>query len=595
MQATGGQSGANLDLGVIGNGAIAALIDVSGSIVWQCMPRFDGDPIYNSLLGGPGQFCIALEGQQSSRREYVRNTAILTTVIEAEHAAIEIIDFMPRFERRGRTFQPMAHVRRVRPLRGAPRVKVTLRPTSNWGKEPLAAHRGTSHIRFSCEDMLFRVTTDAPITYVMKETPFILNREINFVTGVDEVLSDSPANIARTWQESTAAYWHGFVLRLGLPLEWQDAVIRAAITLKMCVYEETGGIVAALTTSIPEHADSSRNWDYRFCWLRDAYFTVSALNRLSAIGTMEGYLHFLSNIAAKHATGLQPVFGVGLETELDERIIDWLPGYRNHRPVRSGNQAGRMHQHDAYGHVVLASTQAFFDSRLERPFAEPEFKSLERMGEQAYALFSTPDAGIWEYRTKSRVHSSSALLCWAACDRLSKIAHHLRLSERASYWRQRSDAIARYILEETWSERRRSFVAGPGTDALDASILLMAEVGFLAATDPRFVASVGAIGRELQRDKHIFRYIEADDFGEARTAFIACTFWYVDALARIGRTEEAIEIFQNLINSRNSLGMLSEDIDALTGELWGNFPQTYSMVGIINAAAGLSRPWRDIV
>ncbi|HXI87810.1 MAG TPA: glycoside hydrolase family 15 protein [Parvularculaceae bacterium] len=590
-------SAQNLDLGVVGNGAVAALIDANGAVAWLSMPRFDGAPIFNALLSGKGAFAIELANVARSTQYYMKNTAVLVTELEdKDGAGVRITDFAPRFQARGRMFRPASIVRQVEPIGGAPRIRVRLAPQANWSGDFMTARRGVSHLSYAADDWAFRVTTDAPVSYVHAGTEFILNREFSFICGPDEPLTEAADVLAREWREHTLAHWRNWARRLAVPFEWQSAVIRAAITLKMCVFEETGGIVAALTTSIPESANSGRNWDYRYCWLRDAYFTVSALNRLSAVGTLEHYLLYLRNIVA-HTEGrhIQPVYGISLEPDLKEEIVEGLPGYRGMGPVRRGNQAAGHIQHDVYGHVVLGATQAFFDERLIAPAGEEEFRHLEKVGERAYAVFETPDAGIWEYRGRACVHTSSAFMCWAACDRLSKIAARLKYDDRAKIWAKRAGEIKKVVLGKAWSEKRQTFTGAFGGEAIDASVVLMAEVGFLPASDPRFIATVERIDQELREGYHVFRYREADDFGAPKTAFTACTFWHIDALARIGRVEEARAMFEDVLANRNSLGLLSEDIDTKTGELWGNYPQTYSMVGIINVAARLSARWENAV
>jgi GH15 family glucan-1,4-alpha-glucosidase len=477
-----------------------------------------------------------------------------------------------------------------------PKISVSLKAQSDRGATNIEPVRGVSHIRYKNDHAGFRVTTDAPVSYIIAEREFVLDREINFILGPDESLSDNPAVIAAEWETRTNEGWRAWARRLAAPPVWQEAVIRAAITLKLCVYEETGGIVAALTTSIPEHGGSERNWDYRYCWLRDAYFTVNALNRLAAVGTLEHYLAYLRNTVAHTKGGhIQPVYGISLEEDLREEIAPDLKGYRGMGPVRFGNQAAEHIQHDVYGHVVLGASQAFFDERLFAKAGELEFEQFELVGERAWAVYNTPDAGIWEYRGRANVHTSSAMMCWAACDRLSRIADHLGRDDRAAYWRGRADAMRAVILKEAWNEKRGAFTGAFGGDDLDASVLLMAEIGFIDAMDPRYVATVEKIDAELREGYHVYRYRAADDFGKPQTAFTACTFWHIDALARIGRTDEARAMFEDVLAHRNRLGILSEDINVAKGELWGNFPQTYSMAGIINAAARLSPRWEDVV
>ncbi len=351
-----------------------------------------------------------------------------------------------------------------------------------------------------------------------------------------------------------------------------------------------------MTTSVPEIDGGGRNWDYRFCWLRDAYFVVRTLNRLGYIETMEDFLAYISNIVGASEDGhLQPVYGIGLERKLIERTVESLAGYRGNQPVRVGNQAYEHHQYDGFGSVVLAATQAFFDARLRRPAGRHAFNRLETIGEQAFKLFNVPDAGLWEFRTIARVHTHSAVMCWAACDRLARIASHLNLPDRSTLWQARADQIRDTVLRECWNPELGSFAASFGGDEIDASLLLMHEVGFIRPDDPRFLGTVEAVEHQLRRGNHLFRYIKEDDFGAPENAFIICTFWYIDALIAIGRRDEARELFEHMLASRNHLGLLSEDINPGSHELWGNFPQTYSLVGLINCAMKLSKSWEDVV
>ncbi len=586
----------DLELGLIGNGTVAGLIDAQGCYAFLCLPRFDGEPVFNRLLGGDGRFDIELRGQTTAEQRYLRNTGVVETVLSAaDGSAVKITDFAPYFMQQGRVFRPSAICRRIEPLAGAPVIRVRIAPDCGRGAAKTPSRRGVSHIRFQDEAFDYRVTTDAPVSYLVDEREFVLDRTLSFVLGPDESLSEEPGALVSGWLERTTHRWRDWARRLATAPDWQDAVIRAAITLKMCVYEETGGIVAALTTSVPEHEGSSRNWDYRFCWLRDAYFSVTALNRLSAVGTLEKYLGYLRNIVAMTQGGhVQPVYGVALEHDLVESEAAALPGYRGHGPVRFGNQAAEHVQHDVYGHIILGASQAFFDERLFATAGALEFEQFEQVGHRAFEVYDTPDAGIWEYRGRAHVHTSSAIMCWAACDRLAKIAGRVGRPERVDFWRDRAKTIRERILSAAWNEERRAFTGAYGGVDLDASVLLMAEIGFIDPMDPRYVATVERVDEELRDGAHVFRYRTADDFGAPKTAFTACTFWHIDALARIGRKDEARAMFETVLASRTKLGLLSEDVDTTTGELWGNFPQTYSMVGIINAAARLSRSWEDV-
>lgn len=593
----------NLDLAAIGNCAVSALIDRQGRYLWACLPRFDGDPVFCALLhdlpyddpGALGFFSTDLVGVTESRQDYLRNTPVLRTELRDEHGgAMEILDFCPRFSQFGRTYRPQAFVRIVRPITDNPRIRVRLRPASDYGAAEPARTHGSNHIRYLNGATTMRLTTNAPINYILDETEFDLEEELVFFLGPDEPFMDDVRAKAHVMLEATIGKWRGWVRQLSLPLEWQQAVIRAAITLKLCQSEETGALIAAMTTSIPEAADSGRNWDYRFCWLRDAYYVVQALNRLGVLDTLEPYLGFLRNLVNDTRGGhLQPVYGIGREARLIERTADALPGYRGMGPVRVGNQAHEHLQHDVYGQVAMSMAQAFFDERLLRPMNETDFIMLERIAERADQLHDQPDAGLWEFRTMARVHTYSSMMCWAACDRVAKVAEHLGHEDRAAHWRGRAAHIQQVILDRAWNAEAGHFTGSFGGSELDASLLQMLDVRFIAPDDPRMVATIAAVERDLVRDGHVMRYVDRDDFGHPENAFNICTFWYIEALALSDRQDEARDVFEQMLERRNHVGLLSEDISVASGEAWGNFPQTYSLVGLINAAVMLSKPWSE--
>ncbi|MBC7604593.1 MAG: glycoside hydrolase family 15 protein [Ramlibacter sp.] len=590
----------SLKLGIIGNCAYSALIDERARIVWMCLPRFDGDPVFNALLDpseNGSHWAFDLENFASSEQSYEPNTAIVKTrLFDTQGQGIEITDFAPRFSNRGRMFRPLTLVRRVKVLSGSPRMRVLLRPRFDWGRHEASVTHGSTHLRFIGPEMTLRLNSDAPLSYLLSGAFFVIDRPMNFILGPDETLLSGIGDTAMQFEQETVSYWRTWTRALSLPLEWQDAVIRAAITLKLTLFEDTGAIVAAMTTSIPEAANSGRNWDYRYCWLRDAFFVVRALNSLSEVATMEEYLRWLNNIVVRSGGGhIQPLYGIGQEEQLPEAILGHLPGYRGQGPVRVGNQAQEHFQHDVYGNIVLGASQAFHDHRLFRRAGKAEFAYLEAVGEQAFRIYDQPDAGMWELRTRARIHTSSALMSWAACDRLSKVAAVLQMPERIRYWRERADVIRERILSESWSDERQAFAESFGGRDLDASVLLMAEVNFIDPHDARFVATVEALEKHLCDGPYMRRYEAADDFGKPETSFNICTFWRIDALARIGRKTQAREIFEVMLKNRNPLGLLSEDTHPETGEMWGNFPQTYSMVGLINAAVRLSAPWDSVI
>jgi GH15 family glucan-1,4-alpha-glucosidase len=589
----------SIDLGLIGNCRIGALIDPDAEMVWCCLPRFDGDPAFCSLLRehdtgeGFGYCAVELVDQVGTDQFYLPNSAVLLTRLTDSHGGVaEVTDFAPRFRQYGRMFIPMMLIRRVRRLQGSPRLRLRVRPAYDYGRQRCVVSHGSHHVRYVAPEWVMRMTTDASLTTILEEIPFFLTESVTIILGSDETIPEAVDELARRFLDETLSYWHEWVRDLAIPFEWQDEVIRAAVTLKLNAFDDTGAIIAAITTSIPEAPAALRNWDYRYCWLRDAYYVVNALNRLGTTHTMERYLDYLVNVVAGSPEGrIQPVYGINGRTRLDEREIDSLPGYRGMGPVRVGNQAYEQVQHDVYGSAILAVAHIFFDRRLVRRGDDALFRRLEPLGELAYTVYDQPDAGLWELRGVSRVHTFSSVMCWAACDRLARIASVLGLGERAIYWREHADRMHGAICSRAWNKDQQAFTAVFDSPTLDASLLLLHDVGFLTADDPRFAKTVVAIERALRRGNYVYRYVEADDFGVPENAFVACTFWYISALVAVGRAEEARDLFKNLLSRRNRLGLLAEHIDPRTGEQWGNFVQTYSMAGLINSAIRLSSPW----
>jgi hypothetical protein len=595
-----------LDLGLIGNGALGALVSTQGEICWACLPRPDGDPVFCSLLrerdnASPeldfGYFAVDLQDCARAEQHYLPNTAVLITrLFTAAGDGVEIVDFAPRFIHHGREFRPVMLIRTVSPIAGAPRISVRCRPAAEYGAVRPTPMCGSSHLRYSGPNWTLRLTTDASITAVLQETAFYMTDPVTLVLGADETLQDAPGELARRFLDETTRYWRTWVRSLAIPFEWQAQVIRAAITLQLNAFDDTGAILAALTTSLPESALSHRNWDYRYCWLRDAYFVVHALNRLGATRVMERYLGFLLNVVAnERGEPLLPVYGVDGRAELPERTVDSLPGFRGIGPVRVGNQAYEQVQHDVYGAAILAVAHLFFDQRLTLQGDAKLFERLELLGNHAVRAFGKPDAGPWELRGEARVHTFSAVMCWAACDRLARIAAHLGLDQRQGYWAAHALVCRQGIEAKAWNPQVNSFTATFGGNTLDASALLLVDLGFLEAGDPRFAATVSAIEADLKRGDFVYRYVEADDFGEPENAFVICTFWYINALVSLERRQEARALFEKLLSHTNRHGLLAEHIDPRTGVQWGNFVQTYSMVGLINAAVRLSVRWDQAI
>jgi len=593
----------NLDLALIGNCQYGALVNTTGSVVWACFPRFDSPSVFGSLLdsqrGGHWTIEGVGEGWKTESR-YVDNTCIVSTRWYQSGAGqeFEVLDFAPRFYLNDRYFQPTMLARIVRRIAGRPRIRVLCEPRFDYGRREPRLSRGSNHVTYEdpgSQDAM-RLTTDTSITNVAQGIPFELTRDLHFVLAWDEPFEAS-FHVLEEFLDRTNDYWRRWCKNTRVPVDYQDAVLRASMTLKLHTFQDTGAVIAATTTSIPEAAGTGRNWDYRYCWVRDAAFVVRTQLRMGHSEDAERFCEYLRNLLPPDGNSefvLQPVYGVDGRSELTETTLDHLAGYRGNGPVRIGNDAWTHTQHDVYGEVVLALAPLFYDARLLGAELAPVYDAVERLVGTAIRTFGQKDAGIWEFRGRTDHHVFSKFMSWIAVDRACKIAVHGDYQEQARHWRTEADRMKRELLAEGYSNPARSFVAAYGSTDLDASLLLMAILGFLPMDDERIGSTIDSMQRDLVHNGYMFRYRHPDDFGEQRSAFTICSTWMVEALWMAGRRDEAHEMFDRLLASRNHFGLLSEDIDPVTGELWGNFPQTYSMLGIINCAVRLSPRWDEI-
>lgn len=589
-----------LDYALIGNCQISALIDPSARIQWCCMPRFDAPAIFASLLHDEtaGQWtCLpdAPEGSYTAHQRYLPNTNVLVTEFRLKNGdRYEVIDFAPRFARHDGYFRPPMIVRILRPLQGNPRVRVRIEPRFDYGR--LAPEIGirSDGLIFHADSQRLYLHSDIPATYLRDGQAFELSGPRHCVLLDGEPLELPLRFTCEEYLDRTVAYWRTWVKHASIPFEYQDAVIRSALALKLHIYEDTGAIIASATTSLPEMATGGRTWDYRYCWLRDAYFVIGVLNRLGHFEEMEKFIQYLHNIATSHPTSeLQPVYGIGGERELHERELPWLDGFRGMGPVRVGNHAYTHDQYDVYGEMVLAVTPLFFDARLDRVDQSRAFGHVVQLVEQACLAFDKPDSGIWEFRSDQKHYVFSKVMCWAAVDRGLKIAERLGRIGQFEHWERARDRMRTEILTKGWNEERGIYTQEFGGTSPDAANLLMNAVNFHSGRDPQFRRMIENYEKVLVSNGHTFRYRNSDDFGVPQNSFTICSFWMVDALVAVGRKEEARRMFERVLESRNHAGLLSEDIDPATGGLWGNLPQTYSHVGIINSAFRLSKSWDD--
>lgn len=586
-----------LDFGLIGNCQISALIDKNAEVVWCCMPRFDSPAIFASLLDSEigGGWSIEPFHKWESRQSYIRNTNVLITYFkQLDGAEYEVIDFCPRYADARGFYKPPHLIRILKPIKGIPKIRVKCRPRFDYGKiEPHIVNFSTQ-ILFESHGTRLYLTSDAPISYLLNSIPFELKEPKHFVLSCGIPFEGSLKFETEEQLDRTISYWRTWAKHCNIPFEFQTEVLRSALALKLHVYEDSGAIIAATTTSIPESPESGRTWDYRYCWLRDAYFVVITLNRLGQFEEMENFITYLENLCASEPSGkLQPVYGVGGEKELIERNLDWLRGFKGHGPVRVGNAAYKMSQNDVYGEMVLAITPIFFDKRLERLDQEQVLRSVKQLIEQAIQSFSSPDAGIWEFRGTEQHSLFSKMMNWAAVDRGVRIASHLGKLELVNEWGLIREKMRREIELQGWNDIVGYFTQSFGGDSPDAANLLLPAINFISFRDERFQKTIAAYDRILRVGRGVYRYRTPDDFGIPKTTFTVCSFWMADALWGSGRKTEARELFSSVIHQANHLGLLSEDMDPESGELWGNFPQTYSHVGLINTAMKISQSWDD--
>jgi GH15 family glucan-1,4-alpha-glucosidase len=584
------------DLGLIGNCQFSALVERSGAIVWCCLPRFDSEPVFSTLLDAAdgGQFLVGPAGGELGFQRYLDNSNILETTFETAGGTLRVRDFAPRFIQYDRPFRPTQLVRVLEPLSGTPRIRVRCDPRLGWSRRPASLTTGSNHVRFDGFPAQLRLTTDIPVSYLAGQ-PFALTDRRHLVLSwgapVEEPL---PALCSRFLQE-TLRYWQRWVKECDVPPHFQPEVIRSALALKLHCFEDTGAIVAALTTSLSEAPGSGRTWDYRYCWLRDAYYALSAFRLLGHFEEREQFVRYLINVASSTPDlDLAPLYRIDANVDLDERILDNWPGFNGDGPVRVGNGAARQRQHDVFGEMVLALSPVFLDERFSAERSPATLDLLRRLARKAVSVAGTADAGIWELRSIPRIQTFSSLMCWAAADRMASVAARCSRDEEAGF-RAAAGRIRDEILTRAWSAEAGSLAASYGGSDLDASLLQAASLRLLPSDDPRLHKTVDAIRRDLSRGGWLLRYRTDDGLGTPTVAFVLCTFWLVEALAVLGRPAEARALLEQTLAAASPLGLLSEDFAVDSRLLSGNFPQAYSHVGLIHAAFAASPRWSEVL
>ena len=580
------------DYAIIGDCETAALVGRDGSIDWLCWPRFDSDACFAALLGAPdhGRWLIAPMAEPSRvTRRYHGNTLILETRFETAEGTVSIIDFMPL---RGADSDV---VRLVKGERGTVTMRFELVIRFGYGAiVPWVTHLADGTLRaIAGPDMLLLrcpiklhgqdLKTVGDFTVAAGQTvPFVL-------TYAPSHLPPPPPIDPALALENTETFWANWSSRSHLAEPWGDAVSRSLVTLKALSYAPTGGIIAAPTTSLPEHIGGSRNWDYRFCWLRDATLTLLALMNCGFYDEAHAWRDWLLRAVAGSPEQMQIMYGIGGERRLTEWEVSWLPGYADSQPVRIGNAAHNQLQLDVYGEVMdalhhsrrsgLASSESGWD--LQRAF-------LDRLEK----IWREPDEGIWEVRGPRKHFTYSKVMAWVAFDRSIKSAETFNLKAPLERWRRLRATICDEVCDNGFDPDVGSFVEAYGTKQLDASLLLLPAVGFLPAHDPRIIGTVAAIEKGLMIDGFVQRYdtrLSDDGLPPGEGVFLACSFWLVDAYVLMGRRNDARRLFDRLLGLRNDVGLLSEEYDPVANRLVGNFPQAFSHVALVNSAFNLSR------
>ena len=581
------------NLGLIGNCQYSALISNTGEVVWCCLPRFDSEPVFGKLLDDDGgAFSVGTADGSAGVQRYLPNTNVLETRFTTSEGAFRVLDFAPRFLRYDRSFRPTQLHRVIEPLAGTPRVLVRCEPRLGWSKQCPSAVQGSNHIHYDGFATPLRLTTDIPLSYTAG-LPFALTKRHHLALTWGAPIEEALEPLTMTFLDQTTRYWQRWVKHCTIPPVNQEVVIRSALALKLHCFEDTGAIVAAMTTSIPEAKGSGRTWDYRYCWLRDAYYVLSALRLIGHFEEREQFILYLLNIAANNpALDLAPLYRVDGRVDLEERILANWSGYEGEGPVRVGNGAAQHSQHDIFGEMVLALAPIYVDERFAAERSPHTLDLMCRLAQKAIAVAGTPDAGIWEFRAEWRPQTFSSLMCWAAADRVAQIATKHRPAV-ADEFRIAAQRIHAQILERAYNPTLESFVASYGGADLDASLLQLPSLRFLPRDDPRLAKTIEVVRRELTLDGWLKRY-NCDPMGQMEVAFTLCTFWLVEALARVGDKAAARTTLDSALTALSPIGLIAEDYDPAAGRMWGNFPQAYSHVGLIHAAFAAAPPWSDV-
>lgn len=575
--------------GIIGNCNYIAHVHKSTNINWLCWPSFEDSFVFGCLLDTEkgGEFNIRLDDSHiNSNQYYLENTNILVTEVKGEHAGFRVIDFAPRFIQYERYFKPLMLIRIVEPLYGNPSIRVNCHPKANYGKDDFTKSRGSNHVQFEYGKENMRLTTNIPISHFFDndQNNFILTEKKYMILSYGTAFEAPLKSTADDFLVKTKEYWRRWTKKANIPNFYQNHIIRSALVLKLHQYEDTGAIIASSTTSLPESPGSGRNWDYRYCWVRDSYYVLTALSNIGKFDELEEFANYITGITQSDPGRLQPLYGILGKRELTETILDYLSGYQGNKPVRIGNQAFEHIQNDVYGQAIIALLPLYTDFRFPQDERKDAKGWLKYILEKIQMTIDEKDAGIWEFRNIANHHAYSNLFQWAGASAALKIAQQNNYKDIEDLAKNLMAKASEYI-ESCYDEDRQVYRNSNNGSNLDASTLQLILMNYLDPKSERAKKHLEALEADLKGNNGLFyRYLHQDDFGKPKTTFLVCAFWYVEALACVGRLEEAQQTFEELLKYSNDLQLFAEDVLEEDGSQWGNFPQAYSHVGLMNAA-----------
>ena len=579
-----------LNYGIIGNCKSSALINADSSIDWCCLPQFDSSAVFCKIIDEKigGSFKIEVDNSYTITQHYLNNTAILKTNFRNNENEFEVLDFMTRFKLDDKNFyNPPELQRMIRPIRGLPKIKVLYNPTLEYANGKTKTYKKEDFIVSVFEEASYETLflyTDIEKNKILENKEFELAEPVYLNLSYNEKIDVPNLEKSNLELEKTKEYWINWCKKGPKYKLYNDEVKRSAITLKLLTFEKTGAVLAAATTSIPETIGEVRNWDYRFCWIRDASMVIKIIAKLGHERIVKNFIDFIVNLIPNKNEKLQIMYGIDGQKILTEKKLDHLSGYKNSKPVRIGNAAYIQKQNDIYGilvDVIHFQIEKFKEENYKYEQLWSIVKSVVWVVEKNW---KKPDKGIWEFRNEDQHFTFSKLLCWVAIDRAIKISNLIKKGRKTDRWIPLRDEIKNDILSNAWNPKIKAFSQSYGSDFLDASVLLMESYGFIESKDPKYIDTVKAIEKELLYDGLLFRYKNNDDFGEPKSSFTVCTFWYINSLFKIGEESKAKRLFDQLLSNSNHLGLFSEDLDFKTKKMLGNFPQAYSHLALIETA-----------